>query len=277
MAGNRDKSRRDPRDEFEVLSERIRLLENEVRRMRASMPTTVHAIDTEEYLDPVQGETAIHHPSSELAVYHDGAWQFPGQASQMPMVRIGANGPGSNNAVKIQESIAIGGTRSIEYLLWPNDTTSPTVAYLYDYQDSTKQVFDVTFSNLTVGGHSQKPLGIKKKGIYLCLGRFGWLNSSGKVHLHADGHAGGAGDPFYVMDHSRYYFGSEAFGSSDVLPVTAWSIFRVYDENLVVWPNMRTSQSGTEKFSDNAYMTVIQLSKNPLQAVPMELIELVIP
>lgn len=66
---------RDPQDEFEVLSDRIDFLEKQIRRMNGSGATSIHAIDTEVYLDPQQGEIAIHWPLPEPRYFHEDKWR----------------------------------------------------------------------------------------------------------------------------------------------------------------------------------------------------------
>ena len=71
----RRKGGHEPQTETEVLMQHIKKLNDRIDGLQQRMNmTTVHAVDTDDYLDPVQGEVAIHHPSSGLKYYHDGTW-----------------------------------------------------------------------------------------------------------------------------------------------------------------------------------------------------------
>lgn len=70
----------DPQSEIEVLSRRIDLLESAVRRLVAAGATSIQLVDTDTYIEPQQGELAVHHPKlATIGYYHEDRWHKEGR------------------------------------------------------------------------------------------------------------------------------------------------------------------------------------------------------
>jgi hypothetical protein len=76
MAGKRGKFTPDPQTPEELLQEQISELKEQNRILRQLQPTTLQTIDTDNYIDPVQGEISIHWPGTHREAVAEDPIQY---------------------------------------------------------------------------------------------------------------------------------------------------------------------------------------------------------
>ena len=63
-----------PLDPIQVLLERMKRMEDELRTIKQAKMSSVQTIREEQFLAPAQGMTAINWPYKQFCFYHDGEW-----------------------------------------------------------------------------------------------------------------------------------------------------------------------------------------------------------
>lgn len=273
------------RDLIEQLVAEQKRLNDEVEALKKSRPVMLERARQDDITTPKEGQLIID-PDGSMAfatdegakVFADGAWRaFVSVPDNAPWATIFQTAAGAGTGTELPAghtsgfpAVSIGSN-----LVWSDN---PGTDYsLYDYADEDLQVFDISGDHLA--GHPDNsistPIGVKKKGLYLCIVQLRWDPDFGRLNqLQIDEFADnpaqdGAMAPTWGAEQWGF-FSDEMVEANDAHhPVTCWTIQRNTSDHLH-WLYVQGRHMTADREVPFSAMAVIQLAENLNDTDPFE-------